>query len=292
MNPSANLERTGYNPSARWEMAAPIKRILFPFSSLFQQLNLKQHWWHRLFVLLFALGLVGYAVVICFAVYVNRFTLVDGVDVRKLAKDLFPKNLIEPINEYRVDFYYGDDEFLRLVQSGRDTSVPMMSPDEKSTKMVPPEQVEDAKRQGWTRAFKTLSPAGNPGWVSAQKLGAAQDAGYQVADIFDQLSATQEKPTLDMSTFRPCCPENWNVRAAGKVAVIAFPKDMPDSGVGRICQVLQDRFRAADRRADVKRWFVCTFVCLAIILLALYTPQVLYRLFLYVVLSPAVSSQK
>ena len=273
-------------------MAGSIKRILFPFSSLFQQSNLKQHWWHRLFVLLFSLGLVGFTAVSCFAVYVNRFTLVDVIDVRKLAKDLFPKNVFEPINEYRVDFYYGDDEFLRRVQAGRDASVPMMSPDEKSTKMVPLEQVEDAKRQGWTRAFKTLSPAGKPGWVSAKKLGAAQDAGYQVSDLVDELLAPPEKPTLDMSTFRPCCPENWNVRAAGKFAVIAFPKNMPDSEVGRICQVLQDRFRAADRRADAKRWFVCTFVFLAMVLPALYTPQVLYRLFLYVVLSRQVLSPK
>ncbi|MBZ5492291.1 MAG: hypothetical protein LAO76_15285 [Acidobacteriia bacterium] len=273
-------------------MAARIKRILFPFSSLFQRLNLKQHWWHRLFVLLFSLGLAGYTVIICFATYVNRFTLVDVVDVRKLAKDLFPKNVFEPINEYRVDFYYGDDEFLRRVQAGRDASVPMMSPDEKSTKMVPREQVEDAKRRGWTRAFKTLSPAGKPGWVSAKKIGAAQDAGYQVVDIFDELLAPQEKPTLDMSTFRPCCPENWNVRTVDKVAVIAFPKDMPESAVGRVCQVLQDRFRAADRRTDVKRWFICTFYCLPGILLALYTPQILYRLFLYFTLSPEALSPK
>jgi hypothetical protein len=273
-------------------MAASVKRILFPFSSLFQELNLKQHWWHRLFVVLFSLGLAGCAVVGSFVVYANRFTLVDGVNGHKLAKDSFPKNLIEPINEYSLDFYYEDDEFLKRLQSGRDTSVPMMSPDGKSTKMVPPEQVEDAKGQGWTKAVKMLSPAGKSGWVSSEKVAAAKAAGYHVADIFDELSSTEERPTLDMSTFRPCCPENWNVRSVGDVAVIAFPKDMPDSDVGRICQVLQDRFSTVERRADIKRWLVCALVYLAILLLVLYPLQVLYRLFLYVVLSPEGPSPK
>lgn len=36
-----------------------ISKILFPFRTVFTSLNLKQHWWHRLAIVLFAVGVLG-----------------------------------------------------------------------------------------------------------------------------------------------------------------------------------------------------------------------------------------
>lgn len=255
-----------------------MKRILLPFTELFERRNLKRHWWHRLFVVLFFLGLAACAVIGGFVAVAARFALVNGVDSLKLAKDAFPNKLVEPTYEHGLNFYYEDQEFLKRLQP----DVPMMSPDHKSIKMVPSKQVADTEQKGWELAVKILPEHGER--VSSESVDVAEVTGYRIADIFDRLAA--ERVGLDMSKSRPCCPENWNVRPVQNVAVIAFPKDMPEDEVSRVCQTLQDRFAAADRRTDIKRWFVVLDVYLAILLFALYTPQVGYRLFLYVVLSP------
>ncbi len=263
-----------------------MKRILFPFIALFERLKLKQHWWHRLFMVLFILEIATSAAVAGFVVYAERFTLVKGVDTHKLAKDSFPQNLVEPKNEYSLDFYYEDPEFLKRVHEVS-SAVPMISPDHKSTKLVPLGQVEEAQRQGWTKAVKMVSPEGKIAWVPSENVAAAKAAGFRAPDVFDELAAKADKSaTLDMSSFTPCCPENWNVRTIQNVAVVAFPKEMSEDQVAGICQALQDRFAATERRTDTKRWLVGLLIYIAILLFALYSPQVLYRLFLYVILSP------
>ncbi len=183
-----------------------VKRILFPFNGLFERRNLKQRWWHRLFVVVFFVGFLLFALVIAALIHEQEHRM-----HRSVVLGAFPE-LGMGSTWNNVDFDY----------------------------------------------VKPVIPPLPPGY-------------------------TLEEPPPEPDTFARMNMERTGIRAeVPSVGVVAFPANMPRDQINLFCAKLYDTVSAAERRQARKDWSAYILVLVVVF----YLSQLVYRLFLYVVLSP------
>jgi hypothetical protein len=108
-------------------------------------------------------------------------------------------------------------------------ALPMMSPDYKSVKMVPPDQQDDAKKAGWEPAAKMSynqslpfqsTPFGTKKWVPASQLDEARKQNWMPV-LTDQQKAAQEADSITPSV-------------SGNAAIMLAPLAIPDAVTGAL----------------------------------------------------------
>jgi hypothetical protein len=296
-----------------------MKRLLFPFVPLYDRLNLKQRWWHRLAVVMFFLAFIVAASLIGVITWLQLPSSLSESKRRQVLTSSFPQLESPEDSSVGVDF-----DFVETVTP----KIPMnATPNEQVgfdwSKYPVREALDCYDPQGQLlvdegAAFNGVITKCAPGETSKPKSERIHVPLSRLRYV-EQAESCQEQATAqyakaDTAVYRskmdecldpkryakesPATQESSEVLLLKKVAlkremetnhkgwvevpkvgVVAFPGDMEKSEITHRCQLLYDRSAAAERRAKI----ITISYALAVLIALFYVLQIVYRAFLYVV---------
>jgi len=285
-----------------------MKRLLFPFISLYERLNLRQRWWHRLAIVIFFLGLLVLAALTLIVTLSQLSESLTDYDRKQSLYQAFPQ--LEPPEDptTSVEFDYvqmpppnGFDPAkyqmlhaldcydaqgnLQVDQGAAFGGVisqcgPTEIPRPKNERInVPKSRLTYVEHAETCQKQVVAEYAKGDVRVYRSKMNACltpepKESSAEGLEQFTDVVPIKSVFKQDMETN----PGARRVRVP-KVGVVAFPVGMQGKEVERVCGLLFNRAASAERHAQA----VVIAYALAVLIALFYLPQFGYRLLLYVV---------
>jgi hypothetical protein len=291
-----------------------VKRFFFPFSALYEHLDLKQRWWHRLAVVLFSVGFVAVATIIVIVTLLRLPSASTDHERHQALLRSFPQ--LEPPEDSKApfDFDYVQMPTRTLESNGFDSSkYPMRNAldcydangqllvDEsaafegvitscgpgstakpKSERMnVPKARLRYVERAEACQKQVVAEYAKGDVELYRSKMNACIKP---VADVREGSEETLQRFT-DVTPIKQSFKQEMEANPQSRVVVeiptvgtVAFPGGMQRKEVESVCGLIYKRAAAADRQVQA----LMIIYALALLTVAFYLPQIGYRLLLYV----------